>query len=110
MSSTYTAEQVLRILPSVFDRQGFYGRGGAHPRRDPEEGMEKVSTSVNIHASMDPLCEVLDVERAYLSLDGPERTLLRDAATRPLGEMEQLYGADWHKLTYASCCRLAKRA
>ena len=108
--NNYTPEQVLRILPSVCDREGFYDRGGTHEHRDRAEGMERVSTSVDIHAAMNPLCEVLDVETAYLSLDWPERNLLKDAATRPLSEMAAMYGDDWAKLVYASCCNLAGRA
>jgi hypothetical protein len=107
--STYSAEQILRILPSVFDVQGFYDRGGRHaPTSNGEENEGVTSRSIDVHAGSTPIAERLDVANAVARLPRGMRRLLQDVATRPLKDMRNLYGPDWHKLTHGACQALAE--
>lgn len=80
---TYTAEQVARVLPSVFDKEGFYLRGGTHTPEERIEGSQRVATSIDVHASMSAVCEVLDIERALAQMDHQTVLFLAEGAQDP---------------------------
>lgn len=106
---TYTAYQVFRVLPSVFDQQGFYERGGKHVPEEISEDEARVQGSSDPTTSMDALCELLDVRKGlHKSLDtdkiaANEYWLLWDVVTSPHEVMREVYGEDYYGQVHAVC-------